>query len=122
MLKQAIPILHMTNADATEKFYCELLGFQRDFEVPASETKRDPCYFGLSRDGATIHLSSHAFDAVSGGAVFFMTEDVDRLHAEFLARNVPIYLAPVDQTWGLRELYVLDPDRNSVRFGAPIKP
>jgi hypothetical protein len=27
----------------------------------------------------------------------------------------------VNQTWGMRELYVRDPDGNSVRFGAPIR-
>ena len=120
MLKQSIPILHMTNADATEEFYYQRLGFRREFEVPASETKRDPCYMGLARDGAVLHLSSHAGDGVSGGVVYFMGDDVDALHAEFVARNVRIHIAPVDQTWGMRELYVLDPDGNSVRFGAPV--
>jgi uncharacterized glyoxalase superfamily protein PhnB len=120
LLKQAIPVLHITDANAAEAFYCGLLGFCRDFEVPASETKREPCYMGLSRDGAILHLSSHAGDGVTGGVVFFVTDDVDALHAEFVAKNVRIHIAPVDQTWGLRELYVRDPDGNSVRFGAPI--
>jgi catechol 2,3-dioxygenase-like lactoylglutathione lyase family enzyme len=75
---------------------------------------------GVSRDGAVLHLSSHSGDGVVGGAVFFIGDDVDALHTEFLARNVPIHIAPVDQTWGNRELYVRDPDGNSVRFGAPI--
>lgn len=120
MLKQAIPVLHMTNADAAEAFYCRLLGFRREFEVPASETQRDPCYMGLARDGAVLHLSSHAGDGVTGGVVYFTSDDVDALHAEFVAKDVRIHIAPVDQTWGMRELYVRDPDANSVRFGAPI--
>lgn len=120
MLKQAIPVLHITNADAAEAFYCGLLGFRREFEVPASETKRDPCYMGVSRDGAVLHLSSHAGDGVIGGVVYFMCDDVDALHAEFVTRNVRIHIAPVNQTWGLRELYVRDPDGNGVRFGAPV--
>jgi len=119
MLKQAIPVLHMTNADATEEFYCRLLGFRLDFQVPASETQRDPCYMGVSRDGAVIYLSGHAGDGVVGGVVYFMSDDVDALHAEFVARNVRIHIAPVDQTWGMRELFVRDPDGNSIRFGAP---
>ena len=122
MLKQAIPVLRITNADAAEAFYCGQLGFRREFQVPASETKRDPCYIGVSRDGALLHLSSHAGDSAIGGAVYVMSDDVDALHAEFLARNVRIHIAPVDQTWGLRELYVRDPDGNSVRFGAPVTP
>ena len=120
MIQQVIPVLHMTNADASEAFYCGLLGFRLEFNAPAGETKRDPCYMGVSRDGAMVHLSSHAGDGVAGGVVFFRTDDVDALHAEFVAKNVLIHVGPVDQTWNVRELYVIDPDGNSVRFGAPI--
>jgi len=120
MLQQTIPVLHMTSADAAEAFYCRRLGFQLDFEVPASPTRRDPSYLGVSRDGVTLHLSSHAGDGVAGGVVYFIVDDVDALHAEFVREGVTIHIAPVDQTWGMRELYVLDPDRNSIRFGHPI--
>jgi catechol 2,3-dioxygenase-like lactoylglutathione lyase family enzyme len=72
-----------------------------------------------NRDGAVLHLSSHAGDGVIGGVVYFTSGDVDGLHEEFVAKNVRIHIAPVDQTWGMRELYVRDPDGNSVRFGAP---
>jgi catechol 2,3-dioxygenase-like lactoylglutathione lyase family enzyme len=120
MLKLSIPILHMTNADATEAFYCGGLGFRLEFQIPASDTQRDPCYMMLERDGAILHLSGHDGDAVVHGAVYFLCDDVDALYAEFVANHVPIHLAPVDQTWGMREMYVLDPDGNSVRFGVPI--
>jgi uncharacterized glyoxalase superfamily protein PhnB len=73
------------------------------------------------RDGAVLHLSSHAGDGVVGGVVYFISDDVDALHAEFVGQGVPIHIAPVDQTWGMRELYVIDPDGNSVRFGVPSK-
>jgi catechol 2,3-dioxygenase-like lactoylglutathione lyase family enzyme len=121
VLKQAISVLHITNADATEAFYWGQLGFQLEFEVPASATKRDPCYMGVSRGGALLYLSGHAGDGVVGGVVYCVCDEVDALHAEFVAKNVRIHIAPVDQTWGMRELYVLDPDGNSVRFGAPVR-
>jgi len=119
-INQAIPVLHMTNADATEAFYCGKLGFELVFQLPASETQRDPCYMVFARDTAHFHISSHAGDAVAGGAVLFLTTDVDNLHEQFVANDVTIHVAPVDQTWGMRELYVLDPDGNSVRFTTPI--
>lgn len=75
---------------------------------------------GVVRDDAVLHLSSHAGDGVVGGVVYFLSDDVDTLHAEFATKRVPIHVAPVDQTWGMRELYVRDPDGNSVRFGAPL--
>ena len=43
-------------------------------------------------------------------------QDVDALHAEFVARGVKIDAGPVDQTWGTRERYVKDADGNSLRF------
>jgi catechol 2,3-dioxygenase-like lactoylglutathione lyase family enzyme len=33
-----------------------------------------------------------------------------------VGRGVPIELPPTDQTWGNREMYVNDPDGNSLRF------
>ncbi|HET6763212.1 MAG TPA: glyoxalase superfamily protein, partial [Longimicrobiaceae bacterium] len=69
--------------------------------------------------GALLHLSSHADDGVPGSAVYFAVDDVDALHRELLARNVPIALHPFDQTWGMREMYVRDPDGNAPRFGTP---
>jgi catechol 2,3-dioxygenase-like lactoylglutathione lyase family enzyme len=53
---------------------------------------------------------------VPGGVVFLIVEDVDMLHTELLAKGVKIDLAPTNQTWGNREMYVRDPDGNSIRF------
>jgi catechol 2,3-dioxygenase-like lactoylglutathione lyase family enzyme len=97
-------------------FYCGKLGFQLDFQTGES----DPCYIGVSREGCSIHLSSHADDGVAGGVVLFLCDEVDSLYRELVAKSVAIDAGPVDQTWGMRELYVKDPDGNSVRFGAAI--
>jgi len=43
-------------------------------------------------------------------------DDVDGLHAELVKKGVRIDTAPVDQTWGTREMYVKDAHGNSVRF------
>ena len=121
MLKSAIPVLHMTSADAAEAFYCRQLGFEIEFEARTKPDRRDPCYLGLTRDSASLHLSSHAGDGVVGGVVYILVDDVDALHAELLKRGVPMHMEPVDQTWGMREMYLRDPDGNSVRFGCPIR-
>ena len=43
-------------------------------------------------------------------------EDIDKLHKILIEKNVTIEMGPVDQTWGTREMYVRDPDGNSIRF------
>ena len=116
MFRFAIPVLHVSSSSAAEEFYCGRLGFRREFAYRPGGTKADPCYMGLARDGAWLHLSSFAGDGVAGGVVYLAVDDVDALHEELIAKGVPIDTGPVDQTWGNRELYVRDGDRNSIRF------
>ena len=116
MFKLAIPVLHVSSAAAAEEFYCGRLGFHRNFAYPGDDARADPCYMGLTRDGVELHVSSFSGDAVAGGAVFLLVEDVDALHPELVAKGVPIKLPPTNQSWGNREMYVNDPDGNSIRF------
>jgi catechol 2,3-dioxygenase-like lactoylglutathione lyase family enzyme len=116
VFKLAIPVLHVGSSAAAEDFYCNRLGFRREFAYRLDENKPDPCYMGLARDGVELHVSSFSGDGGSGGVVFLLVEDVDALHAELVAKGVPIALEPTDQTWGNREMYVKDADGNSIRF------
>jgi len=115
MFKFAIPVLHVSSSAAAEEFYCGRLGFRQDFAYrPFGGV--DPCYMGLTRDNVEVHVSSFSGDGVAGGAVFLGVEDVDALHKELKAIGVVIDLEPTDQSWGNREMYVRDPDGNSIRF------
>jgi len=116
LLRHAVPLLHVSDSTAAADFYSSRLGFQLEFAHRADDAKPDPCYMGMSRDGVWIHVSSFSGDGVSGGVVNFFVEDVDALHAELVAKGVRIHVAPVDQTWGNREMYVKDPDGNCLRF------
>ena len=116
MLKAAIPVLHVSSSAAAEKFYCEQLGFTLDFAYRVDESLADPCYMGVVRDGVEIHLSSFSGDGVAGNCVVVLVDDVDAVHEELRTKNVTITAGPVDQSWGNREMYVADPDRNSIRF------
>jgi catechol 2,3-dioxygenase-like lactoylglutathione lyase family enzyme len=110
MLKATIPLLHVSSTAAAEQFYCRKLGFRLEFSHQG--------YMGISRDGILLHLSSLSGDGVAGNAVNIVVDDVDALHAELVAKGVPIAVGPVDQTWGTREMYVKDADGNSLRFRA----
>ena len=115
MFKFAIPVLHATSSKAAEEFYCDRLGFRQAFGYRPFGGA-DPCYMGLERDDVELHLSSFSGDGVAGGVVFLGVEDVDELHRELRAKGVMIDLEPTNQSWGNREMYVRDPDRNSIRF------
>ena len=116
MFKLAIPVLRVSSSAAAEDFYCNRLGFRRHFAYRVDEAKPDPCYMGLARDDAWLHVSSFPGDGISGAVVYLLVDDVDGLHEELLRKNVRINLEPTDQTWGNREMYVNDLDGNSIRF------
>jgi uncharacterized glyoxalase superfamily protein PhnB len=116
LLKVAIPVFHVFSSADAVRFYCDKLGFRHEFSHRAVATHPDPCYSGISRDGVWLHISSFSGDAVAGGVTNIVVDNVDGLHAELLAKGVPIHLAPVNQTWGTREMYVKDADGNCLRF------
>ena len=116
MFEAAIPVLHVARSAAALAFYRDKLGFAVQFAYRANEAEQDPCYMGLKRDAAWIHVSSFAGDAVSGGVVYLVVKDVDAVHRLLQAGSVEVDLEPTDQSWGNREMYVKDTDGNSVRF------
>ena len=116
MIRRAIPLLHVSNAAEAMRFYCHGLGFQLEFEHRPEGVTGDPCYLGVSRDGVWLNLSSFPGDGVAGSVINLMVDNVDKFFAEFTAKDVHIDTAPVDQSWGSREMYVKDADRNCLRF------
>src|SRR5690348_643220 len=96
LIKFAIPLLHVSDSSLARAFYCDKLGFRHEFSHRADDTKPDPCYMGLTRDGVWLNLSSFSGDGVSGGVVNLIVDDVDSLHAEFVAKGSRIDVAPVD--------------------------
>ncbi len=116
MFKSAIPVLRVSSAAAAESFYCGLLGFERRSAYRVDDARPDPCYMGLEREGVWLHISSFRGDGVAGCAFVLYVEDLDALRAELVGRGVEIDAGPIEQTWGTREMYVKDPDGNSVRF------
>jgi len=61
MFRSAIPVLHVGNSAAAEEFYYKLLGFRQNFAYRPFGGP-DPCYMGLTRDGAVLHVSSFSGD------------------------------------------------------------
>jgi len=125
-VSRAVPIIKVTNLEAALAFYQARLGFVVDFHYRASPT--GPDYACLLLDGQPVHLSTFSGDGVLGTATYFYVDDVDALWRAVLERGFeppdkddsPVERGPVDQTWGMREFYVRDPDGNALRFGSPL--
>jgi uncharacterized glyoxalase superfamily protein PhnB len=117
MFETAIPVLQVRASVAAEEFYCRGLGFTLLASWPPADTRRDPRYLTLVREGARLHV--HSFEGAGAGcaAVYIFVDDVDALYAELKSHGVPVSASPIDQEWGIREIAVRDPDGNVVTFG-----
>lgn len=116
-LVRLAPILKVRSFAAAEAFYTLQLGFTKDWAYHAfPDDGVDPGYGGFSREGLELHVTSFGGDGRIGHAVLLYVRDVDALHAEFAQKDVIIDLPPTDQPWGTRDMYVLDPDGNCLRF------
>ena len=116
MRMHAIPVLHVADSEAAKDFYCGSLGFEPRSCYRPHEDRLDPCYLTLYRDGAWVHLSSFRDDSVPGAAVYLLVESVDDIYEELRGKGVDTAMEPTDQSWGNREMYIRDPDGNSIRF------
>jgi len=125
-VKQVVPILRVADIRLAVEFYCSMLGFAADFSYSTSPD--GPAYAGVSLDGHQVHLSTFAGDGSTGATAYLYVDDVDAIFATLLRAGLrtpgnpdsPVEETPVDQSWGMRELYVRDPDGNTLRFGSPI--
>ena len=118
MLKAAVPEIHVSTAAAARQFYSDKLGFTCANAWRPDETKDDPCYMAFVRDGVWLQVTS--FKGTMGTCVYVYVDDVDGLHAEFMAKGVQDLSPVMDQTWKMREFALSDPDDNKLRFGQQI--
>ena len=123
-----VPVVKSSNLERSLHFYTRILDFERKWPG-YEEREMTNGVVDLVRDGAELQLSRHAGDGVYGSVNRVFVDDVDERYAIFRARGLdtalrpesPVHTAPVDQTWGLREFVVEDPDGNSLCFCTPVK-
>jgi catechol 2,3-dioxygenase-like lactoylglutathione lyase family enzyme len=123
-----VPVIKCSDLQRSLDFYTRILDFARKW--PGQEEREMANgVIDLIRDGGELQLSRHAGDGAFGSANRVFVEAVDERYATFRARGLdttrrpesPVHTAPVDQTWGLREFAVTDPDGNNLCFCAPIR-
>jgi ribosomal protein S18 acetylase RimI-like enzyme len=115
VLSRSQPIFAVRDVRASVAFY-EKLGFG------------NPWFWGTPVDFAGIHwgevgvmfcqqpeIATH----VDGFMHHFFCEQLDALHAQHTAANVPIVSPLENKPWGIREYTVRDPDGYHLRFSGP---
>ena len=107
MIENIVPILRVDDLGASRRYYCDVLGFALDWEAPHM--------ISVSRDGGAIMLCA-GHQGQKGTWLWIGVEDVDALHAAFVAAGASIRDAPQNFSWAY-EFQVEDPDGHVLRFG-----
>lgn len=108
----------MTDWSRTRAFYVSGLGFTVDWEHRFEPGF--PVFARLTLDGLSLFLSEHTGDCQPGGAAYFVVDDVDALFGEISRRGVTPAEQPDETPWGTREMTVVDPDGNRLRFSTAV--
>ena len=120
----ARPILHVTDVDASLRFYVSLLGFTSPWRYDEEGASR---VAQVDRQGCALILANNLAPEKTGKGVIFISLNVepatheaaaaslDALRAELEARGVPVR----EGSWGYRLLVVDDLDGNQLLFNYP---
>ena len=117
MAQLVTPQLRSTNWTRTKAFYVDALGFAADWEHQFAPGM--PTFAQVTLDGRSLFLSEHAEDCQPGGAAYIVLDDIDVFYATITARGVRVDDPPQDAPWGVREMSLIDPDGNRLRFANP---
>ena len=120
MLQTVTPQFRITDARRSLAFYVDGLGFQVDWEHRFEPGY--PVFMQLTRAGQALFLTEHAGDCQVGGAAYFVVPDVDACYNDFVGRGVMLTQPPAMMPWGPREMVVMDPDGNRLRFATRLEP
>jgi catechol 2,3-dioxygenase-like lactoylglutathione lyase family enzyme len=112
-----VPILRVKDARRSIEFYCDRLGFSKDWEHQFAPGL--PLFVSVNRGPVTLFLTEHP-ECSFGGLIYLYTDDVNGLAEEFTARGVSLREPPADAPYGVREMSLRDPDENELRFGQPL--
>jgi predicted enzyme related to lactoylglutathione lyase len=100
-------LLRPTDLERSLSFYADTLGLAVYRE------------FGSGPDRGVVFFLGGGFLEVSGRSsgpagphvqLWLQVRDVDVTHAELRLRGVTVLRPPTDEPWGLREMWVADPD------------
>ena len=119
-----IPMMRCRDMRASVVFYTTILDFER---TDGDDDPAEHDFITLGRGGDQLALACG--DGVFGTVVVVATPDVDAAFRLFRRRGLrtpgnpdapmQVHEGPIDQTWGMREFYVEDPDGNTLRFTQP---
>ena len=123
-VRELVPLLFVQDMERSAAFYTGRLGFEMTLKWEP-EGKLSWCR--LERDASAIMLQQAceedgpAEGRGRGVGFFFNCNDAEALHVELVARGLEVDL-PTTAFYGMRQVFVTDPDGYELCFQNPIAP
>jgi uncharacterized glyoxalase superfamily protein PhnB len=116
MIERTLYVLAVRGLEKSAAFYRDVMGFEvREIGDPGWRMfVRDGCRImaGECRDALPAReLGDHSYFA------YFMVDDVDAYHAEFVAQGVELIKPLRTEPWGLREFGLRTADGHRIMIG-----
>ena len=113
LIHSTVPVLPSPDLQVSEAFYVQKLGFRATLSMPGT-------YLIVERDGCELHFWPCGDNVeLPRLSSCYVRGDTHALHADFTQRGLQLQ-PPQDREWGMRELYVIYPHRNLIKFGEPV--
>ncbi len=118
-LQKTVPLLFVSDIEASVDFYCEGLGFSIKSKW---EPKGKLAYCWLEQGGAALMLQQatdeNAPRNLEGVTIYFICDDADVVYHQCLQRNVEL-TEPSIAFYGMNQTFVSDPDGYELCFENP---
>jgi len=117
------PFIRCSDITVSLPFYTEVLDFNILQAPDPDPTAFMSMYALLEWDGDRVHLSQHAGDGAFGNVIYVQVINLDNIYNKFTDNGLTvkdkggITIQPIEQTWGMKEFSVADPDGNKLTFG-----
>lgn len=111
-----MPSLPVADMDRAIAFYTESLGFILCFRNGSS-------FAIVSRDAVQLGLIAPDVSGVPAGhgrCYCKLSSGIDAVYADYCSRSVSIRHELRDESYGMREVMIADPDQNELNFGQAI--
>jgi predicted enzyme related to lactoylglutathione lyase len=101
-------LLRPVDPDRSHRFYGETLGLAIFREFGEGDHRGVVYFTGIG----FLEVSGRSDSATVKGniALWLQVRDVDDAHRELASKGVEILRRPQDEPWGLREMWIADPD------------
>lgn len=117
-IKQFIPTLRVKDARQSERFYCDILGFTKEWEHQFNSDS--PLMMSIHFDEHYLFLSEHQGTGGSDCTIYMRIDDIDAFYREKSGQGLAFEMEPVDEPWGMREASFRDPDNHRFIIGMDI--